>query len=68
MCWRGYMATEYALRGYLTYKANVFSFGVIAMEIVAGKNMKYQQNENFVCLLDKVKYILLCSFETCGYG
>ena len=63
------MAPEYALRGYLTDKADVFSFGVVALEIVAGKNnMKYQPNENFVCLLDKVKYILLCYFETCGYG
>ncbi|XP_030967701.1 probable leucine-rich repeat receptor-like serine/threonine-protein kinase At3g14840 [Quercus lobata] len=50
----GYMAPEYALRGYLTDKADVFSFGVVALEIVAGKNnMKYQPNENFVCLLDK---------------
>ncbi|XP_075664268.1 putative leucine-rich repeat receptor-like serine/threonine-protein kinase At3g14840 [Castanea sativa] len=50
----GYMAPEYALRGYLTNKADVFSFGVVALEIVAGKNnMKYQPNENFVCLLDK---------------
>ena len=63
------MAPEYALRGNLTDKADVFSFGIVALEIVAGKNnMKYQPNENFVCLLDKVKYILLCSFETCGYG
>ncbi|KAJ7968796.1 GPCR kinase [Quillaja saponaria] len=49
----GYMAPEYALWGYLTYKADVFSFGVVALEIVAGKNnMKYRPNENFVCLLD----------------
>ncbi|XP_055803387.1 probable LRR receptor-like serine/threonine-protein kinase At1g07650 isoform X1 [Solanum dulcamara] len=49
----GYMAPEYALWGYLTYKADVYSFGVIALEIVAGKNnMKYRPNEKFVCLLD----------------
>ncbi|XP_062095707.1 probable LRR receptor-like serine/threonine-protein kinase At1g53430 [Humulus lupulus] len=50
---RGYMAPEYALWGYLTDKADVYSFGVMAMEIVAGKNnMKYRPDENFVCLLD----------------
>ncbi|XP_062096121.1 probable LRR receptor-like serine/threonine-protein kinase At1g07650 isoform X3 [Humulus lupulus] len=49
----GYMAPEYALWGYLTDKADVYSFGVMAMEIVAGKNnMKYRPDENFVCLLD----------------
>uniref|UniRef100_A0A2N9EDG2 non-specific serine/threonine protein kinase n=1 Tax=Fagus sylvatica TaxID=28930 RepID=A0A2N9EDG2_FAGSY len=49
----GYMAPEYALWGYLTYKADVYSFGIVALEIVAGKNsMKFQPDENFVCLLD----------------
>ncbi|XP_031120537.1 probable leucine-rich repeat receptor-like serine/threonine-protein kinase At3g14840 isoform X1 [Ipomoea triloba] len=49
----GYMAPEYAMWGYLTYKADVYSFGVVALEIVAGKNnMKYQPDEDYVCLLD----------------
>ncbi|KAA8515036.1 hypothetical protein F0562_018175 [Nyssa sinensis] len=49
----GYMAPEYALWGYLTYKADIYSFGVVALEIVAGKNnMKYRPSENYVCLLD----------------
>ncbi|KAI7731219.1 hypothetical protein M8C21_002675, partial [Ambrosia artemisiifolia] len=49
----GYMAPEYALWGYLTYKADVYSFGVLALEIVAGKNnMKYQPSEDYVSLLD----------------
>lgn len=52
------MAPEYALWGYLTYKADVYSYGVVALEIVAGKNnMKYRPNENFVCLLDWVRTI-----------
>ncbi|XP_062095683.1 probable LRR receptor-like serine/threonine-protein kinase At1g07650 isoform X2 [Humulus lupulus] len=49
----GYMAPEYAMWGYLTDKADVYSFGVMVLEIVAGKNnMRYRPNENFVCLLD----------------
>ncbi|XP_059664675.1 probable LRR receptor-like serine/threonine-protein kinase At1g07650 isoform X2 [Cornus florida] len=49
----GYMAPEYAQWGYLTYKADVYSFGIVALEIVAGKNnMKYHPSENDVCLLD----------------
>ncbi|EXB36797.1 putative LRR receptor-like serine/threonine-protein kinase [Morus notabilis] len=49
------MAPEYALWGYLTYKADVFSFAVVALEILAGtSNMKYRPNENYVCLVDWV--------------
>ncbi|KAK4361248.1 hypothetical protein RND71_020200 [Anisodus tanguticus] len=49
----GYMAPEYALWGYLTHKADLYSFGVVVLELVAGKNnMKYNPDENYVCLLD----------------
>ncbi|KAK7257064.1 hypothetical protein RIF29_30763 [Crotalaria pallida] len=33
----GYLAPEYALRGQLTEKADVFSFGVVALEVVSGR-------------------------------
>ncbi|KAK1441192.1 hypothetical protein QVD17_07033 [Tagetes erecta] len=33
----GYMAPEYIVRGQLTEKADVFSFGVVVLEIVSGK-------------------------------
>ncbi|KAH9794183.1 putative LRR receptor-like serine/threonine-protein kinase [Citrus sinensis] len=49
----GYMAPEYAMRGYLTSKADVYSFGVVTLEIVSGKsNTNYRPNEDFVYLLD----------------
>ncbi|CAA2993008.1 probable LRR receptor-like serine threonine-kinase At1g56140 [Olea europaea subsp. europaea] len=34
----GYLAPEYAMRGHLTEKADVFSFGVVALEIVSGRS------------------------------
>ncbi|CAA2987652.1 probable LRR receptor-like serine threonine-kinase At1g07650 isoform X1 [Olea europaea subsp. europaea] len=49
----GYMAPEYAMRGYLTNKADVYSFGVVTLEIVSGKsNTNYRPKEDFVYLLD----------------
>ena len=55
---RGYMAPEYAMRGYLTDKADVYSFGIVALEIVSGKsNTNYRPKEEFVYLLDWVSHI-----------
>ncbi|KAL3633887.1 hypothetical protein CASFOL_022649 [Castilleja foliolosa] len=49
----GYMAPEYAMRGYLTDKADVYSFGIVLLEIISGKsNTNYRPKEEFVYLLD----------------
>ncbi|GMH29851.1 hypothetical protein Nepgr_031694 [Nepenthes gracilis] len=49
----GYMAPEYVLWGYLTHKADVYSFGIVALEIVAGRsNMNFRPDEDHFCLLD----------------
>ncbi|KAF8391175.1 hypothetical protein HHK36_023476 [Tetracentron sinense] len=54
----GYMAPDYAMRGYLTNKADVYSFGVVVLEIMSGKNsMKYKPNEESFYLLD-LAYVL----------
>lgn len=50
----GYMAPEYAMRGYLTDKADVYSFGVVALETVSGKSNTNYRPEEFVYLLDWV--------------
>ncbi|CAN4082169.1 unnamed protein product [Withania somnifera] len=55
----GYMAPEYALWGYLTYKADVYSFGIVLLETVSGKNnYNYAPTENFICLLDWACHLL----------
>ncbi|KAL4554460.1 hypothetical protein LXL04_039290 [Taraxacum kok-saghyz] len=33
----GYLAPEYAMRGHLTEKVDVFGFGVVALEIISGR-------------------------------
>ena len=35
----GYMAPEYAMRGQLSMKADVYSFGVLVLEIVSGRKI-----------------------------
>ncbi|GLU22543.1 hypothetical protein SLE2022_386110 [Rubroshorea leprosula] len=49
----GYMAPEYATRGYLTDKADVYSFGIVALEIVSGRsNTISKTKENCFYLID----------------
>ncbi|XVF79030.1 hypothetical protein PTKIN_Ptkin14bG0186800 [Pterospermum kingtungense] len=49
----GYMAPEYAMHGRLTDKADVYSFGIVALEIVSGKcNTKHRPNGESVYLLE----------------
>ncbi|XP_020103075.1 probable LRR receptor-like serine/threonine-protein kinase At1g56130 isoform X2 [Ananas comosus] len=49
----GYLAPEYAMRGHLTEKADVFSFGVVALEVVSGRsNSDPSLEEEKVYLLD----------------
>lgn len=54
------MAPEYALWGYLSDKADVYSFGIVVLEIVSGKNNNsYIPSNNCICLLDWVPFLLL---------
>ncbi|XP_062218676.1 probable LRR receptor-like serine/threonine-protein kinase At1g53430 isoform X2 [Phragmites australis] len=49
----GYMAPEYATRGCLTRKADVYSYGVVTLEIVSGmSNTNSMSNEEYLHLLD----------------
>ncbi|MQM14912.1 hypothetical protein Taro_047843 [Colocasia esculenta] len=49
----GYMAPEYALNGYLSVKADVFSYGILVMEIVSGrKNLDRHFSKEKVDLLN----------------
>eukprot|EP00268_Persea_americana_P030922 TRINITY_DN2_c2_g3_i1.p1 TRINITY_DN2_c2_g3~~TRINITY_DN2_c2_g3_i1.p1 ORF type:complete len:1013 (-),score=123.92 TRINITY_DN2_c2_g3_i1:291-3329(-) len=49
----GYIAPEYATRGYLTDKADVYSFGIVALEIVSGeRNTNYMPKSEGIYLLD----------------
>ncbi|KQK02512.1 putative receptor-like protein kinase At4g00960 [Brachypodium distachyon] len=49
----GYMAPEYAMNGYLSTKTDVFSFGMLVLEIVSGrKNIDRRLDDEKVDLLN----------------
>nr|POE60267.1 putative lrr receptor-like serine/threonine-protein kinase [Quercus suber] len=49
----GYLALEYAMRGHLTEKADVFAFGVVALELVSGRpNSDSSLEEEKIYLLE----------------
>ncbi|KAF8034231.1 hypothetical protein BT93_C0500 [Corymbia citriodora subsp. variegata] len=54
----GYMAPEYAMHGYLTDKADIYSFGVVALEVVSGRsNTISQKKEECFYLLDWARFL-----------
>lgn len=58
----GYMAPEYAMHGYLTDKADVYSFGIVALEIVSGRsNSIPRQKDDSFNLLNWVIYLFMLS-------
>uniref|UniRef100_A0A0E0DP14 non-specific serine/threonine protein kinase n=1 Tax=Oryza meridionalis TaxID=40149 RepID=A0A0E0DP14_9ORYZ len=49
----GYLAPEYAMRGHLSEKADIFAFGVVMLETVAGRpNTDNSLEESKICLLE----------------
>lgn len=49
----GYMAPEYLMHGHLSVKADVFSFGVLVLELISGqKNSTFSLDLESQCLLD----------------
>lgn len=58
----GYMAPEYVMHGVLSVKADVFSFGVVVLEIISGqKNSTFSMRHPDLTLLEWVKPIISLS-------
>ncbi len=58
------MAPEYASRGQLSEKVDVFSFGVLLLEIVSGrKNIELNLNEEQAYLLEWVSNFITLLFS-----
>lgn len=56
----GYMAPEYAMEGIFSVKSDVFSFGVLLLEIISGrKNNGFHLSEHGESL---ISYVCFCIF------
>ena len=56
-----YIAPEYAMQGQLSVKADVYSFGVLLLEIITGrKNTDYSLPPEMRILLGWVRYCFRC--------
>ena len=52
---RGYMAPEYVVRGKLTEKADVYSFGILVLEVVCGKrNNSFSENSYSILQIENI--------------
>jgi serine/threonine protein kinase len=59
MC-SGYMSPEYAMHGQFSVKSDVFSFGVLVLEIMSGqKNSCFRNGDDIEDLLSYVSMIIL---------
>ena len=58
------MAPEYVMHGKLSVKADVFSFGVLILELISGqKNSTFNQDSSSQNLLDWVRLYLSVFIE-----
>lgn len=59
------MAPEYVLKGHFSTKSDVFSFGVLILEIVTGQKNSRAQNDNEIVegLVSYVSTIILFLFS-----
>lgn len=66
------MAPEYAMHGQFSVKSDVFSFGVLVLEILSGqKNTCFRNGESVEDLLSFVSNLAnqpSINFEKCCYG
>ena len=67
----GHMAPEYAFHGLFSIKSDVFSFGILVLEIVTGKSSRglYGENQDLTLIehVSKMKMLHLISYYLDNY-
>ena len=68
MCRRGYISPEYAANGIFSVKSDVFSFGVLVLEIVSGKkNRGFSHQDHHDNLIGHVSWVKKVTHQEFGY-
>lgn len=65
----GYMSPEYAMKGIFSVKSDVFSFGVLMLEIISGKRNTVTASLALLGIIEQVSYaegtMLFCNGGIC---
>ncbi len=59
----GYMSPEYATLGQLSTKVDVYSFGILLLEIISGRNAILQNATNNIYLVEWVRTFYYLMFN-----
>jgi serine/threonine protein kinase len=63
--YRGYMAPEYLAHGQLTEKVDVYSFGVLVLEIITGRQNNRSKTSEYLDSLVTVVSLSSSPFQKC---
>ena len=58
----GYMSPKYAIEGRFSKKSDVFSFGVLLLEIISGRRITFYDEEQSLTLLGLVSHLIASFF------
>ncbi|KAM6574297.1 hypothetical protein CsatA_022624 [Cannabis sativa] len=65
----GYMSPEYAMHGKFSFKSDVFSFGVLVLEILSGKRNNFSdESQDYSDLIFMLCYLCLIFFKNLSNG
>lgn len=67
----GYCAPDYAMTGQLTFKSDIYSFGVVLLEIITGRKAidetRSGTEQNLVAWVSYFGFLFISCYRLCGF-